>query len=76
MARVALTRLDLMNTPIEMVLGGGVLQARIPVLLQGIRERAAQEVPLAEIVVVTEPPVHGAALLGLDSLRKGVSSLG
>ena len=76
MARVALTRLDLTATPIEMVLGGGVLQARIPVLLQEIRERAAQEVPLAEIVVVTEPPVHGAALLGLDSLRKGVSSLG
>ncbi|HEV2635275.1 MAG TPA: BadF/BadG/BcrA/BcrD ATPase family protein [Actinocrinis sp.] len=70
MARVALARLDLMAAPIEMVLGGGVLQAQIPVLMQGIRERAAVEVPLAEIVVVTEPPVRGAALLGLDSLRK------
>ena len=70
MARVALTRLDLLSTPIELVLGGGVLQARIPVLLQDIADRAAEQIPLAELVVVAEPPVHGAAMLGLDSLHK------
>jgi N-acetylglucosamine kinase-like BadF-type ATPase len=71
MARVALSRLDLLATPMEMVLGGGVLQARIPVLMQRIHDRATEQTPQAEVVVVAEPPVHGAALLGLDSLRKG-----
>lgn len=71
MARVALARLDLLAEPMEMVLGGGVLQARIPVLMERIHERAARQTPMARVVVVAEPPVHGAALLGLDSLRKG-----
>lgn len=69
MARVALTRLDLLDAPIELVLGGGVLQAQIPVLMERIHEQAAAQIPLADLVVVTEPPVYGAALLGLDSLR-------
>ena len=69
MARVALSRLDLLATPIELVLGGGVLQAQIPVLMDRIRQQAAAQIPLADLVVVTEPPVYGAALLGLDSLR-------
>jgi N-acetylglucosamine kinase-like BadF-type ATPase len=69
MARVALGRLDLLATPVELVLGGGVLQARVPVLQHAIAAHAAAQIPLAQLVVVTEPPVRGAALLGLDSLR-------
>ncbi|MGH3417207.1 MAG: ATPase, partial [Actinocrinis sp.] len=52
----------------EVVLGGGVLRARIPVLMDRIAERAALEIPRAELVVAADPPVVGAALLGLDAL--------
>ncbi|MCW2869165.1 MAG: kinase [Streptomyces oryziradicis] len=66
MATVALTRLDLLHDEAEVVLGGGVLAARRPLLLDGIAERLAVRAPKAVIRVVTAPPVLGAALLGLD----------
>lgn len=68
LAVVALRRLDLLDTPADVVLGGGVLAARQPLLLEAVRARLADEAPLAEPRVVTAPPVLGAALLGLDHL--------
>lgn len=68
LARVALRRLEIADTAVEVVLGGGVLRARVPVLMDRIAARAAEEIPHAELVVVTGPPVVGAALLGLDTL--------
>jgi N-acetylglucosamine kinase-like BadF-type ATPase len=70
LARVALTRLDLLGTPTELVLGGGVLWARPTVLMDRIAAHAAREIPLAELVVAQDPPIVGAALLGLDHLRR------
>lgn len=69
MARVALTRLGIADRSAEVVLGGGVLRARPPVLMDRVAARAAAEIPLAELVVAADPPVVGAALLGLDALR-------
>jgi N-acetylglucosamine kinase-like BadF-type ATPase len=68
MARVALRRLGIAQRPAEVVLGGGVLRARPPALMERITARAAEEIPLAELVVAVDPPVVGAALLGLDML--------
>ncbi len=68
MARVVLGRLGIADRACEVVLGGGVLRARIPVLMDRITERATLEIPRAELVVVADPPVVGAALLGLDAL--------
>lgn len=68
LARVALARLDIADRVTEVVLGGGVLRARVPVLMDRIAARAAAEIPRAQLVVVREPPVVGAALLGLDAL--------
>ncbi len=68
MARVTLHRLDIANRPAEVVLGGGVLRARPPALMDRITARAADEIPLAELVVAVDQPVVGAALLGLDML--------
>jgi N-acetylglucosamine kinase-like BadF-type ATPase len=69
--RVAADRLDLRAAPHAVVLGGGVLRARHPQLhepvLAGIRALS----PHAEVTVVTDPPVVGAALLALDALRAG-----
>ncbi|MEY9845260.1 N-acetylglucosamine kinase-like BadF-type ATPase [Streptacidiphilus sp. BW17] len=68
LAGVALQRLDLLDTPADVVLGGGVLAARQPLLLDAVAELLAVRAPLARPRVVTTPPVVGAALLGLDHL--------
>ncbi|MBC6459462.1 ATPase [Actinomadura sp. HBU206391] len=65
---VALRRLGLLQTPVEVVLGGGVLTARYPLLMTGIERRYAERAPHAELVVSDAPPILGAALLGLDEI--------
>jgi N-acetylglucosamine kinase-like BadF-type ATPase len=67
LATVVLRRLDLLDTPVEVVLGGGVLAARHPQLMTAVEERFARLAPQAKLVVVDAPPVLGAALLGLDA---------
>ncbi|MET8625309.1 BadF/BadG/BcrA/BcrD ATPase family protein [Kitasatospora sp. NPDC004669] len=68
LAVVALRRLDLLDAPTPVVLGGGVLASRQPLLLDNLTARLAEAAPLAEPRVVVAPPVLGAALLGLDRL--------
>ncbi|MFE0461652.1 N-acetylglucosamine kinase, partial [Kitasatospora sp. NPDC058965] len=74
MARVALDRLDLLDAPAPLVLGGGVLAARHPLLLDRLRTRLAAVAPHAEPRIVTAAPVLGAALLGLDRLGAGADA--
>jgi hypothetical protein len=50
------------------VLGGGVLEARNPLLTDAITRRLAERAPTAVVRIVDAPPVTGAALLGLDHL--------
>ncbi|MFD9252623.1 N-acetylglucosamine kinase [Streptomyces bottropensis] len=66
MATVALTRLDLLGEETPVLLGGGVLAARHPLLDGRVREALAAAAPKAVPRVVTAAPVLGAALLGLD----------
>ncbi|MFJ5720023.1 N-acetylglucosamine kinase [Streptomyces sp. NPDC093149] len=73
MASVALGRLGLLDEEAPVVLGGGVLAARHPQLDGRIAELLAVRAPKAVIRVVTEPPVLGAALLGLDHTGAGAS---
>jgi N-acetylglucosamine kinase-like BadF-type ATPase len=68
MARAALTRLELLEVPTAVVLGGGVLTSRDEILLAEIDARLAEVAPLATSVVTEVSPVVGAALLGLDRL--------
>ncbi|GGS49081.1 N-acetylglucosamine kinase [Actinokineospora fastidiosa] len=67
-AAAALRRLDLAASPADVVLGGGVLRGRDPLLFSVIRDGLAATAPHTRIRVVTAPPVVGAALLGLDAL--------
>jgi N-acetylglucosamine kinase-like BadF-type ATPase len=67
LAMAALRRLDLLGRPATVVLGGGVLRGQDPLLHKTIRAGLA-DAPLAEITVVTDPPVVGSALLGLAEL--------
>ncbi|MFI9508227.1 N-acetylglucosamine kinase [Nocardia sp. NPDC052566] len=71
LALVALRRLDLLDEPTPVILGGGVLAARQPLLIDNVTARLAAAAPLAEPRIVVAPPVLGAALLGLDHLDAG-----
>ena len=68
MAVAAIRRLGLDDQPVPVVLGGGVLTARDPLLTAEITKRFADKVPLATTCIVDIPPVAGAALLGLDHI--------
>ena len=68
MAVAAIRRLGLDDRPVPVVLGGGVLTARDPLLTAEIIKRFADQVPLASPCIVDIPPVAGAALLGLDHI--------
>jgi N-acetylglucosamine kinase-like BadF-type ATPase len=68
-AAVALRRLDLDRRAADVVLGGSVITARSPLLIDGITSRLAERAPYARTLIVDSPPVLGAALLGLDALR-------
>ncbi|MDJ0340085.1 BadF/BadG/BcrA/BcrD ATPase family protein [Streptomyces sp. H10-C2] len=68
LAAVALGRLDLLDEEADVVLGGGVLAAGNPALMDAISEGLAVRAPKAVTRVVSAAPVLGAALLGLDHL--------
>jgi len=68
LARVAADRLGLRHVRHAVVLGGGVLRARHPQLHEAILAGVRQYAPQADVLVVSDPPVVGAALLALDAL--------
>ena len=68
MALAAVRRLGLEDQPLPVVLGGGLMAARDPLLTAEITRRFAEEAPLVSPRIVDIPPVAGAALLGLDHL--------
>jgi N-acetylglucosamine kinase-like BadF-type ATPase len=59
---------------VPVVLGGGVLESRNPLLLSRIAEKLAVAAPRALPRVVDIPPVAGAALLGLDHVGASPSA--
>jgi len=71
MALTAMRRLGLTELRTPVVLGGGVLTARDPLLITEITNRIAAGAPQAVVIVVAVPPVAGAALLGLDHVGAG-----
>jgi N-acetylglucosamine kinase-like BadF-type ATPase len=66
MAITAMRRLGLTGLATPVVLGGGVITARNPLLMDGITRQLAEAAPRAKVTVIDVPPVAGAALLGLD----------
>jgi N-acetylglucosamine kinase-like BadF-type ATPase len=71
LARVALERLDLTATPVEVLLGGGLTRAADGRLIGAVRERLDGIAPQARVHATSSPPIVGAALLGLDALDAG-----
>jgi N-acetylglucosamine kinase-like BadF-type ATPase len=67
MAVATLRRLGLLDTPASVVLGGSVLvRGGGGALVDAVTARIHAGAPLADVAVVTVPPVVGAALAGLD----------
>lgn len=67
MAAVAMRRLGIQGAAPRIVLGGGVLAAGDPLLLDPVLAGLAVVSPAAEVTLVTTPPIVGAALLVLES---------
>ncbi|HEY3546929.1 MAG TPA: BadF/BadG/BcrA/BcrD ATPase family protein [Propionicimonas sp.] len=61
-----LKRLELLDTAVPVVLGGGILQAGDQRLMSGIAAGLDAAAPQAMIVHVTDPPILGAARLALE----------
>lgn len=68
MVTAALTRLDLLETSVPVVLGGGVLAAEDSRLLGAITRGLGERAPQAHIRLVTAAPITGAAMLALESV--------
>ncbi|WP_018685059.1 N-acetylglucosamine kinase [Actinokineospora enzanensis] len=61
-------RLDLLDTPTDVVLGGGVLTGGPARLMSAVEAGYAARAPHARLLVARTPPIVGAARLGLDQL--------
>jgi N-acetylglucosamine kinase-like BadF-type ATPase len=68
LARVALARLELTQEPVEVLLGGGVLQDVDGELLSAIDSGLRDAAPEVSVRPTASPAIVGAALLGLDEL--------
>ena len=73
-ARAALTRLDLLGEPVEVLVGGGVMRSADGRLAEAIDAGVRELGPRIRARVVREPPIVGAALLGLDELGAGADA--
>jgi N-acetylglucosamine kinase-like BadF-type ATPase len=71
LARVALARLELTSEPVEVLLGGGVLQSADGSVLAAIRAGLEEVGPQISVRPTATPAIVGAALLGLDELGAG-----
>jgi N-acetylglucosamine kinase-like BadF-type ATPase len=71
LARVALTRLGLAGEPVEVLLGGGVLQDVDGDLLAAIDSGLRGSAPAVTVRPTASPAIVGAALIGLDELGAG-----
>ena len=66
MAAAAMRRIGLAAAGAPVVLGGGVLESRDPLLLAAVYSELEKAAPGAVARVLDAPPIIGAALLGLD----------
>jgi N-acetylglucosamine kinase-like BadF-type ATPase len=68
LARVALARLDLTDEPVEVLLGGGLIEAGDGRLVGAVRAALTEIGPALTVQRTASPPIAGAALLALDRL--------
>ena len=69
MATTAIKRLRMQKLDVDVVLGGGIFRTDDHAFLDRIRDGVHEVAPRARFAVLTDPPVIGAAWLGLDRLE-------
>jgi N-acetylglucosamine kinase-like BadF-type ATPase len=74
MALTAMRKLGLTGLRTPVILGGGLLTARDPLLTASVVDGIAAEAPRAEVRIVDVPPIAGAVLLGLDEVGLAASA--
>jgi N-acetylglucosamine kinase-like BadF-type ATPase len=74
LTRVALERLALTGEPVEVLLGGGLIDAADGPLVEAVARRLQEVAPAATVKSTSSPPIVGAALLGLDELGADATS--
>ena len=75
LARAALTRLDLCDAGADVVIGGGLMRAAPPWMLEQIEQLLAATSPSAKLVLAHEGPIVGATILGLDAIGAGADAV-
>jgi N-acetylglucosamine kinase-like BadF-type ATPase len=73
--RAAVTRLDLHDEAVEVVLGGGVFDTTDRAFHDRVAAGVHAAAPRAVLVHLDAPPVLGAALIGLDAIGAPASAL-
>lgn len=68
MATTAIRRLHMTRRDVHVVLGGGIFANRDPVFHERVVEGIGAVAPKAKVIRLSEAPVVGAVLLGLDAL--------
>jgi N-acetylglucosamine kinase-like BadF-type ATPase len=68
LATTAIRRLRMSRLDVDVVLGGGIFRNGDTAFFDRIREGIAVVAPAASITVLSDPPVIGAAQLGLDAI--------
>jgi N-acetylglucosamine kinase-like BadF-type ATPase len=75
LARAALTRLELCDAGADVVIGGGLMRATPPWMLERIERLVAETSPSATLVLAHEGPIVGATILGLDAIGAGSDAI-
>lgn len=73
-ARAAVNRLGLADAAVEVLVGGGLMRSADARLLGRIEQGLRAVGPGLELRRTSEPPIVGAALLGLDELGAGADA--
>jgi N-acetylglucosamine kinase-like BadF-type ATPase len=68
MASAAIRRLRMRELDVDVVLGGGIFRNRFAPFFERIERGVHEVAPRARIIVLTAPPVVGAAMLALDEI--------
>ena len=71
MASAAIRKLRLRAVDVDVVLGGGIFRNRFPAFYRRIEDGIHSLAPAARVVVLSAPPVAGAALAALDRVNAG-----
>src|SRR5205814_6842629 len=73
-ATAAIRRLHLTRRAFDVILGGGIFRNGDGRLMSQVRGGITAVAPAASLKRLSAPPVLGAALMGLDSIRAGAAA--